>query len=401
MSSLGNTASNFLQRIGDIPNILLRLGTNYKTKSLIDVTQVARVEPLTVISKDCLNVEYITDVMQSALSLFTGYYLQAVALSSRVDNVRVVRVLDRLNPDRKFNDLLIISEESIKEQVSVSLESFKYRLPTSLNKPALESERARVLKPRVLATELMDKLDKVNIDTSDELLEMPHSGSHTDKDGIKQIMELSNLSVGKLINVDICFDETKVTVPISVRLNATSLNNEPILHILAFKKEDNTLVERFHAWRSGRIGLIKDLIFCQDLIDEHRRALMADESGVYSEIIRRVNSAKKFGILSGNPSLVSASNIFIISEEVAKDLERKMGGKLDSPHTREKVFNNTYAMLLIVINRDWERVTFYHRGISSSTEVSVKGMKTANNAKGGVDIADVLKSLSSGAAPSF
>lgn len=488
MSSLVSLTESLLQKIGDIPNIVLRLGNNYKTKSLIDVTQVARVEPLTVISRDLIHLEYMNDILQSTLSIFAGYYLQAIALSTKIDDVRVVRILDRLNPDRHFNDLMITSESMdkpkitsnmighFKELVNLSIESYKFRLPTSTNKHALESEVNRlsntvylsqeakkeqgevfgkikagefhkwlkktkgaeitdadiekglksddkhvrkmaqfaknakkfkkkgVAKEEAFGVDVFDKMHgTVDLDAN-RLLDEYETGAdsaNTDKEGISAVNEMVNLSVGKLVNVTITINKEKAIIPVNMRLAATSLALNSILHILALKKEDNTLTERFHAWRAGRIGLIKDLIFCQDLIDEHKRALMNDESGVYGEIIKRVNNSKKFGILANNPSLVSASNIFVISEEVAADLERQMGGRLNNARVRTRVFENTYAMLIVVVDREWERVTFYHRGISQATEVSIKEIKGASKSSKGGDIQDFMKSLMQGSAPTF
>ena len=488
MSSLVSLTESLLQKIGDIPNIVLRLGNNYKTKSLIDVTQVARVEPLTVISRDLIHLEYMNDILQSTLSIFAGYYLQAIALSTKIDDVRVVRILDRLNPDRHFNDLMITSESMdkpkitsnmighFKELVNLSIESYKFRLPTSTNKHALESEVNRlsntvylsqeakkeqgevfgkikagefhkwlkktkgaeitdadiekglksddkhvrkmaqfaknakkfkkkgVAKEEAFGVDVFDKMHgTVDLDANRLLDEYETSAdsANTDKEGISAVNEMVNLSVGKLVNVTITINKEKAIIPVNMRLAATSLALNSILHILALKKEDNTLTERFHAWRAGRIGLIKDLIFCQDLIDEHKRALMNDESGVYGEIIKRVNNSKKFGILANNPSLVSASNIFVISEEVAADLERQMGGRLNNARVRTRVFENTYAMLIVVVDREWERVTFYHRGISQATEVSIKEIKGASKSSKGGDIQDFMKSLMQGSAPTF
>ena len=45
------------------------------TKSLIEATAMLRVEPLTVVSRDALTVDYLQDVMQTLFSLFTGYYM--------------------------------------------------------------------------------------------------------------------------------------------------------------------------------------------------------------------------------------------------------------------------------------------------------------------------------------
>jgi hypothetical protein len=166
------------------------------------------------------------------------------------------------------------------------------------------------------------------------------------------------------------------------------------------KSEDNTLSERYHSWRAGRIGLIRDLILCQDLIDEHKKALMEDSDGVYSEIIKRVNNTKKFGIISNNPSLVSASNIFVISTDVAKEVERKLGGKLSSVSVRDRAFKNTYAMIICIVDKEWGRATFYIRGVSAGTDVSFKDIKAANKSKG-IDPMDVMKSVLAGNPVSF
>lgn len=407
--SLSSISESLIQKIGGIPDFIMRLGTNYKTKSLIDVTRVARVEPLTVISRDLIHLEYINEVLQSALSIFSGYYLQAISLSTQINNVKVVRILDRLNPDRHFNDLMITAESfykepaitlnmlgHYKENLNISAESYKYRLPTSKNTRAVENEIKRLNNKSRASTEFISIPEEVNdgdVDTT------PNGITVRDKTVI-QANEVVNLSVGKLLNVEIKVGEDCVTIPVTTRLATATLPNSSILHLLSLKKEDNTLTERFHAWRAGRIELIRDLIFCQDLIDTHKRALMDDESGVYSEIIKRVNNSKKYGILSNNPSLVSASNIFVLSEEVAKELEHVMGGKLANPRVRNLVFENTYAMLIIVIDREYERVTFYTRDVSASTDVSIKEIKASNKNKG-PEIGDILKSILAGNAPTF
>jgi hypothetical protein len=349
----------------------------YTTKSLTEATKLTRVEPLTIISKDLINLEYMPDVAQSLLSIFCGYYLQAVSMLTKVSDVEVVRILDKLNPDRDETGFLLTEQTSRESIKNLVLENYIHSLPTH-SSIAVEG---------------------------------------TDEDNIKFINEVNNLSVGKLLNVVICYDksakgpwnnddfkeerkEGNVSIPVSVRLLASVIPNATISHLLAYKKDDNSLVERFHSWRGGRISFIKDLIFCQDLIDEHKRALIGDETGTMQEIMRRVNNSKKFGLLTKNPSLVSASNLFVISEEIARELESKLGGKLSNPKIRNKAFENTYAMIIAVVDREWERVTFYSRGISASTDVSIKELKTASKGKG-MDITDILKSFSMGSQPSF
>jgi hypothetical protein len=71
--------------------------------SLIDVVDAGRVEPLVLVDNVCANLDYSSEIMQSLLSIFSGYYLQAVAALGEVGGVEVIRVLDKLSPNRKFN----------------------------------------------------------------------------------------------------------------------------------------------------------------------------------------------------------------------------------------------------------------------------------------------------------
>jgi hypothetical protein len=354
----------------------------YTTKSLSDATRLTRVEPLTIVSKDCLNIECMQDVNNVLLNMFAGYYLQAVHMLTSVNDVEVVRILDKLNPDRDETGFLLEEKVSRESLATLSLESYTYSLPTSTR----------------LALEAPGK------DSGKMIV------GGKGKDPAEVITDISNLSVGKLVNITITYNKSvegikddsasAVTIPVNFRLMVSSVPNSTIAHLLAVHQDESSLVERFHAWRSGRISFIKDLIFCQDLIDEHKRAMIGDESGTMLEIMRRVNNSKKYGVITKNPSLVSASNLFVITEEIARDLEGKLGGRLTNFKTREQAFQNTYAMVIVVIDREWQRVTFYTRGIQSYTDMSYKELKSAGKDKG-PDIMDILKSLNTGHAPVF
>lgn len=362
---------SLLQKIGAIVNVFSKAHGSYKTVSLSEVTKLARVEPLVIVSKDCVNLDYLPDVLQTLTNIFTGYYLQAVALQTKIENVNIRKILDRLNPDRDFYHPAF---ESHKDIQTISIENFKFRLPKT--KIAVESSSSAEL---------------------EQSLPTPEASL---PDSSKVLNENLNMAVGKMIDVTIQSGEQKVKIPVMVRLAPAVIPNQSIVHILALKSEDNTLVERFHAWRAGRISFIRDFILCQDLIDQHKKALMTDDTGVYSEIVRRANNSKVFGAVTQNPSLVSASNIFVLSETAAEEVEQKLGGKLDNARIRQKAFENTYAMIIAVIDRNYERVTFYHRGIAASTDVSIRDIKSSNKTKG-PDIMDIVNALSGGKAPSF
>ena len=375
---VSNFSKGILNTARDTINTGIKIGSYWKSTSLSEVTNLTRVEPLTIISKDLLTVEYLPDIMQSLLNMFSGYYLQAVNKITTISDVRVAKILDRLNPDRDM-EVFLLSTENFKKTYEISIESFKYKLPTQQHKLSLEDDN-----------------------------EITISGMNKDQINAAMV-DLTNLAVGKLLNVIVNLpgvDEegkqtvTKITIPINVRLAVTTLPNQSIEHIFTLQTEENTLTERWHKWRAGQISFIKDLILCQDLITEHKKALMNDKAGVYTEIVKRASNAKKYGLLTNNPSLASASNLFVISDSAAKSIEAKFNGKLADPRVRHSVFENTYAMVIAVVELPWERVTFYTRGIAQSTEVSIKDIKASNKNKG-PDVMDILKSYTSGNAPSY
>lgn len=364
IAGLVTSVATFLQ------NTFKRFGS-LTTVSYSDVAKLTRVEPLTIISKDLVNLEYMPDISNSVLNIFCGYYLQAVNIFTGIDSVETVKNLDRLNPDRDGSGLMLqTSLESLSE------DSYKYALPhVRVSTPGLEDDKAQDL---------------------------------------KQLNDVVNLSVGKMLNVNFSEKATRLnektgnettydkisTIPVAVRLLSSVVPDSTIIQLLTGNGQDNSFTERWHAWRAGRISGIKDLIFAQDLIDEYKRATIADESGIIQEIVRRVNNSRKYGLLTENPSLASASNLFIISEDIARQAESKLGGRLSNPRVRDTMFTNTYAMIIAVVDRERERVVFYTRGIAASTDVSIREIKAANKGKG-PDVGDLLKSMMNGMPASF
>ncbi len=393
MFLIKDVVGGFLQSLGSLGQAIFRVGTNHKTTSLIDATKAANVEPLTIVSKDSTTVDYLSDINQGLLNTFIGYYLQAVALIARVDNVQVVRMLDKLNPDRDFSDVMLF--ESIDNKISISGESMEFSLP--LGSDYLCEQTHKQLLRYAIEKSIMD----LNVIEGGDEPDMTEGNYIAGRDTARTITENANLSVGKLINVHLQINETELTVPVKFRLSVAVTSFEIIKNIFTYSKQDNTFIERFHAWRSGRISLINDLILCQDMIDASKKNMMNDSEGIYSEVIKRANNGKKYGLLSNNPSLATASNIFVITEQESKLIAQDLGGKFSSKLVQRKMFENTYAMIIVVIDRDWNMVTFYHRGISAPTTASIKDIQAGNKRNGSTEILEIFKSYNMGNAPSF
>lgn len=362
-----NVIETVLSTAAKIINQVKNNFTNYYTdNSLVEATKLTRVEPLVVISKDCLSLEITKDVLECDLTMFSAYYMQAVSMLTKVNNVEVIKVLDKLNPDRDSSGFLL-SAEYAEEAAKLHLEDqYKYKLPT---------------------------MESISLERDNQ-------------DAVERLDELASLAVGRLLNVDIAVPNQEgescvVKIPVSVRLIPSLVSNSTVSHLLTYQTEDTSMRERFHAWRAGRINFISDLIFCQDLIDEYKRASMGDNSGTMAEIARRVQNAKKYGLLTKNPSLAAASNLFVMSKAVANEVEMRLRGKLSNPKVREQAFKNTYGMIIAVIDSEIDRVTFYTRGQASAADFSFREIKSASKSSKGPDIMDIMKAMQQSAPISF
>lgn len=369
-----NSALSTIARVIDY--FKTNIAGHVKDSSLTQLTKLTRAEPMTLISQDCANLEYLPSLLNTLTSIYSGYYLQAVSiLSSAVTNVEVVKVLDALNPNRDSTGFLLQGRSDAAKDAGrlFATENFKHSLPTRLVTAMEEANRQQ--------------------------------------DNLKVIYELENLAVGKLLNVDITVPgqgvdkngrpcNQTVTVPITVRLAPYIVNQDSLNYIFTHRKEQDSIVERYHSWRAGRISLIRDAIFCQDLIDEYRKAALKDKSGALQEIITRVNGNRGFGLLTKNPSLAISTNLYVISSDAAAAVEAKLGQRFSSAQGREKIFQGTYAMIIAVVDTEREFVNFYFNGIAQPSTISVRALKASGNKKG-PDVTDIMKVLLEGRAPTF
>lgn len=363
IKALDETVLTGLKAVGAIPDLI----RSSRAGSLIEYTKTARAEPTTMVEKTLIHLPYTTDIMHALTSIFSGYYLQAIAISANVGQVDVIKLLDKVNPNRSP-----VENTGMFLGSSISQESYNYQLPRPGQPVGLEAFG----------------------------LEATGKGATLGRDTVKAAQEIANLSVGKLLEVNIESDGHKAIIPVAVRLIVTSVDTETAVNILSAGSKDRSMRERYHGWRAGQLSTWRDMVMCQDLIDEHRRTLLKDKSGIYKQSIDKSRRNKLSGIISLNPSVATASNISVISEETARRVEAAVGGKLKDFRTREKIFKETYMMLMVVVDTAWESVTIYHRSIEMPTELHVKEIKMANKS-GSTDVSEILKAYQLGNAPSI
>jgi hypothetical protein len=340
-----------------------------RADSLIEYSKPARVEPLCLVDADVLYAPETFDAMQALQAMFAGYYLQAIALSATIGNVNVMGKLDKFNPNRDpltsaTNGEIwgAATDKAVGAISMLSMENYKDALP-AFGKPALEE------------------------------------GISISQAGFKEAQTVANLSVGKMLSVEITDNGHKGVIPVALRLIAMDIPTQNLVHILSLGNKDTTMKERFHAWRSGRIEFFRDFILCLDLIDAHRKNLMDDADGTFTSILKRKRNNQIATIVSGTPSVATASNMVICSANTIAQLELEINAKFSNFRVREKLFKETSLMIVAVLDTQWDRVTFYHRSIPEATNLPFKALKQATKGDG-PDIGEILKAYQLGNAPS-
>lgn len=363
-------ATTLLKAIFSLPELF----RSAKAGSLIEYTSVTRVEPVTIVDETILTRDYITDILYSANAIIAAYYLQAVAISVNVGKIDTVRLLDKLNPNRNPSD----NAAMFIGDAVLSMEAYKHGLPT-FNKPQGIGTLVENVTVEAFATD----------------------SATFGRDTLKNVTDISNLSVGTLLDVEINSDGQKATIPVSVRLIVSAAKPSVIRSIVGAANANTSIKERYHAWRAGQITFIRDMIFCQDLIDKQRAAMI--QSDVYKEIVKRSNRNKTATIMSlgTRPSVATASNIMIITSETLTQLEMELGGKIaNNKDIRVRLFSNTMLMLLIIVDTQLEYVTIWHRTLDLPTKMAVKDLKNSNRGKG-PDVGEILRAYQLGSMPRF
>lgn len=219
----------------------------------------------------------------------------------------MIRTLGALNPTAPdFFSMESYSEGAYKS----ALESYEFCLPRSNSAFALESNAVAPL----VIVRLLDKIVKLfNPRTTNNQYRTASAAPRLNE----LTRELSNLAVGKLINVSLSDSDnsdSKVTIPVTVRLATSVVPGGVLTALMSANKTEDTVVERFHSWRAGRIAFWKDLVMCQDMIDNRKKLLLDDKSGTYQRILRNANNQRLAGLTSDKTPAAQSSNIVVMSE---------------------------------------------------------------------------------------
>lgn len=350
----------------------IKFGQVVGENSYSDLTKETKVEPWVIVSKDCIGIEAMPDIMQGVLNYVIADYSQAVNLYGKVEDIKVRRALGAFNPNRDGSAGALLANLNLESRTATAM---KFSLPIS-TVPTMEAQGKAA-----------PQQTKGGGITNKELQE-----------------EAKNMSVGKLVDIPFTTGigpdgkPQTVTLPIQFRLLASYISSPSLINILSNGKDDTGFWARFERAQDSGIRPVLDFLMAQDMIEEKRKVLFSDDGRQLQKILSRKEGNRRAAIASRTPSLATLSNVFIITEAEAKNLESRFGRTLDNEATREQVFRNVAASTLIIIDRGWNHVTFYQRGFERPSVLDFRQLKTQSAGKG-PDLMDMFRQFNLGMPP--
>jgi hypothetical protein len=214
----------------------------------------------------------------------------------------------------------------------------------------------------------------------------------------KDINEMQNLAVGRLLNVSLSRDNVKADITMLLKPTLVGLRSTSIAAIAGISKKPTSFRDRWIAfWDRDQIQSAWDWISCRDLVEAHRRHLVEDTTGYYEQTYKKNKNNQISSLLTGEFSVGTVANTWIISDMTAARVEATIGARLSNKRARDKFMAESGCMTLIVYNPDYQRVFLYNHGLDDVSEITMQYLKKKSESPN-FDM-DVFKLMSQGSAP--
>lgn len=411
-SSVYGIGRNMLGNVGDV-----------RAKSLSQYSTDLQLRPVFAIEKEILNDEKIDVLMQAGLANYAGFYIVALSIDNTINGVRVGKMVGKYSPNRDaVGSALDLLGENI---ASVAREDFKVDIP-EYDRPTLSTlgfksgmrsipslpeaylKQVELRTEAVYATreEAQAEADKINAANAKEKTQEPEAKQTPVYPSTKvaeqamrdEINKLQSLAIGRILTVTVSRDKQSADINMVLKPELKSLRSNLLIDVANLSNKPTSMRDRFIAYfKRGTIASMLDYLVCLDLIQAHRRALVQDTAGYYEKVHDRIVNNKVAALLTGEFSVGTVANTWIISDTTALRLQASIGGKLDNYTIRNKFMEKSGVMTLIVYNPDHQRVYIYNHGIEDVTDIGINYLIKKSESKS-FDM-DIFKMLSQGSAP--
>jgi hypothetical protein len=350
-----------------------------KSKSYIEYSKVTTIEPPTLIDETLSSHPILPAILNSLLTQFTLYYVQAATIHMNLGRVNIAGKLDPLSPNRSmgFPNISLESEEKnsflnfgsgIRTYEGLGLEDFSADL--SLGKAKLS----------------------INAKPDGGKEAGRTSGISTPTD--KMIKDSAALSVGRVFDFEIKDGDKTAKIPLTCRLRTGIIRPDSLARLMSLKQLPSGFFARIKSFFEGDKEFWRDIVLNKDLIKEHRDALLRDTTGMYRERLSVARKNRWAAITRMEPSIATLATLYVVSKDTILSMASKYGVDFSRQAVREKVFEDSGAMIIAVVDpMDYEAVTFYYHSLEHSREFTFSQLQREMSSSRGGDVTEIIQAL--------
>jgi hypothetical protein len=355
---------------------------NFDGKNSRALTGLARrtmVSSMTYIDDALIKADITPALMSSLNQLLIGYVLTALNIYNSVDRYKIVeQIIGRIaNEDLMFEEVIDIIED-----IKASFQA------TYVSNEDYDSAKIFTIEDAVkhLAVGRLIEFQFTVAESS--------SNTKTTDDGSGAPPEVETVISSK---------PGQVVVPIYVQLKPVVMPSEVAEQIIQLNFPAS-LMQRWKMVKAGEIRFFRDFIASVDEGIAQRKALKLDTSNVLNTFYFHKLKNKRRHVQSvayGEKKNNLASSILIFDKETFDAACAKSSFKIDDAIARWRFFDESYAMMIVIVDQRYDLVDIYYNGISSKSELPFSSITQASKSKSGIDLHDLMKTIAKGAAPKF
>ena len=365
--------------------------------SLTEFAKQSMINSRVYIEKNLATDEILTPLMQNIMSLYCGLVFTAVNLNQNICGSKTVRdisstvssaeAFDARQKSNTFDSAMSLMKDyfvgSNKDKsLNRPYASMKRNSDNDANRTQIISDN-RQIDNRNYSTKIDSKPSSV-IDPEPKSVSLP-SG---------RILNIPMLTDGKSsFNLQLLIQLFPFFIETDVAQEFINLNFTP------------SFWRRFTQFQAGEISFFKDFIFSCDLREKRMKALIKDKTGGLADMINKQKNAvashwMNFLRKPGTEKINIASTILILNKNSVDKALHKNGIDLKSSSNRKKFFENSYCMMLVVVDQMYNEVDIYYNGIEAVSTFKYEQIKRESK-KDSTDLVSIMKSYAQGLAPKF
>ena len=366
--------------------------------SLTEFAKQSMINSRVYIEKNLATDEILTPLMQNIMSLYCGLVFTAVNLNQNICGSKTVRdisstvssaeAFDARQKSNTFDSAMSLMKDYF---VGSNKDNLLNRPYASMKRnDANDANRTQIISDNRQDNRNYSTSTKIDLKTNSVIDPEPKSVSLPSG----RILNIPMLTDGKsTFNLQLLIQLFPFFIETDVAQEFINLNFTP------------SFWRRFTQFQAGEISFFKDFIFSCDLREKRMKALIKDKTGGLADMINKQKNAvashwMNFLRKPGTEKINIASTILILNKNSVDKALNKNGIDLKSSSNRKKFFENSYCMMLVVVDQMYNEVDIYYNGIEAVSTFKYEQIKRESK-KDSTDLVSIMKSYAQGLAPKF